>query len=201
MKTAPALVHRGLTTIPGKEEVMAKKIVLRNIPDCPGYKIGTDGSLWSYKKRGSFADESRHDSDLVLLSPKKSSNGYLVHNLRRPDETIWHAQLGRLVLLAFAGDPVRAEDETRHLNGNPTDNRLENLAWGTPKENAADRKRHGRDPIGSAHHNSKLTENEVRRIRQLHEEGSSLKALGQQFGIGKTTIHNVVRRHTWRHVA
>lgn len=48
----------------------------------------------------------------------------------------------RLVLLAFVG-PMPTGMQTRHLNGNATDNRLDNLAYGTPTENGADRKLHG----------------------------------------------------------
>lgn len=33
--------------------------------------------------------------------------------------------------------------QIRHLNGNKGDNRVENLAWGTAAENAADRDTHG----------------------------------------------------------
>jgi hypothetical protein len=46
-----------------------------------------------------------------------------------------------LVLNAFVG-PCPLGMETRHLNGKPYDNRLSNLCWGTPVENAADAIRH-----------------------------------------------------------
>ena len=49
----------------------------------------------------------------------------------------------RLVMAAFVG-PRPVGDHTRHLNGDPSDNRLENLAYGTPSENQMDRIRHGR---------------------------------------------------------
>ena len=48
----------------------------------------------------------------------------------------------QLVLEAFVGTmPDGAV--TRHLNGIPTDNRVENLAWGTHLENMRDTLRHG----------------------------------------------------------
>jgi len=47
-----------------------------------------------------------------------------------------------LVLEAF--DRSRPEGtQCRHLDGDPTNNRLDNLAWGTPSENTLDAVRHG----------------------------------------------------------
>lgn len=48
-----------------------------------------------------------------------------------------------LVLAAFDG-PRPDDLETRHLDGNPTNNRLSNLIYGTGTENQLDRVRHGR---------------------------------------------------------
>jgi hypothetical protein len=47
-------------------------------------------------------------------------------------------QVHKVVLLAFTG-PCPGGLQVRHLNGIPGDNRLENLAYGTPAENMADR--------------------------------------------------------------
>lgn len=49
----------------------------------------------------------------------------------------------RLVLEAFVGPCPGEGFMCRHLNGNPADNRVENLAWGTALENAQDVIRHG----------------------------------------------------------
>lgn len=46
-------------------------------------------------------------------------------------------------MLAFVGNRPQDMKHIRHLNGNPLDNRLDNLVYGTPSENAYDRVRHG----------------------------------------------------------
>lgn len=56
----------------------------------------------------------------------------------------------RLVMDAFVG-PQPLGMQTRHLNGNPADNRLENLTYGTPAENGADTIRHGRSGANTTH--------------------------------------------------
>jgi hypothetical protein len=48
----------------------------------------------------------------------------------------------KMVLAAFVG-PRPDGMVTRHLNGDPSDNRLENLTYGTPKENMHDMIVHG----------------------------------------------------------
>jgi hypothetical protein len=42
--------------------------------------------------------------------------------------------------------------ECRHRNGNPTDNRPENLAWGTPTQNALDKILHGTHHLAARTH-------------------------------------------------
>lgn len=48
----------------------------------------------------------------------------------------------RLVAEAFLGPPPFARALVRHLDGDPANNRVENLAWGTYGENLADLHRH-----------------------------------------------------------
>jgi hypothetical protein len=51
-------------------------------------------------------------------------------------------RIHRAVMLAFVG-PLPDGMVTRHLNGNPLDNRLANLEYGSPAENVQDAIGHG----------------------------------------------------------
>ena len=64
-------------------------------------------------------------------------------NLSRP--------IHALVLESFEG-PRPSGAEIRHLNGNPLDNRLSNLRYGTKSENMLDAVRHGTHPQASKTH-------------------------------------------------
>jgi hypothetical protein len=56
-----------------------------------------------------------------------------------------------LVATKFLPPRLSPQHQVRHLDGNPLNNHADNLAWGTAKENAADRERHGRTSRGSEH--------------------------------------------------
>jgi hypothetical protein len=65
--------------------------------------------------------------------------------------TVRYAYVHRLVLEAFVGQCPPGM-QCRHLNGDPSDNRLENLRWGTPSEDNYDRIRHGTHQHSSKTH-------------------------------------------------
>lgn len=84
------------------------------------------GALYTLRKKGK------------LLRPGRMPSGHLSVALGRGNSQCVH----RLVLLAFVG-PAPDKHECCHNNGNPADNRLENLRWGTRSENIKDAIRHG----------------------------------------------------------
>ncbi|WP_407641233.1 HNH endonuclease signature motif containing protein [Aurantiacibacter spongiae] len=57
----------------------------------------------------------------------------------------------RLVAREYLSPRPSPAHEVRHLDGDKTNNSVENLAWGTTKENAEDRERHGRTSRGQKH--------------------------------------------------
>jgi len=77
-----------------------------------------------------------------LLAPAvKSKYGHLGVTLCR-DNREHQVHVHVLVLEAFVGACPPGQ-ECRHINGDSSDNRLGNLAWGTRRQNSADRARHG----------------------------------------------------------
>jgi hypothetical protein len=76
-----------------------------------------------------------------ILSQFKTPRGHLNVALCR-DSTKMNRTAHQLVIEAFVG-PRPEGMECRHLNGDPADNRPENLMWGTASENTYDQVGHG----------------------------------------------------------
>lgn len=98
------------------------------------------------------------------------------------------------VLTAFVGSRP-AGCQGRHLNGDPGDNRIENLAWGTPKENAADREAHGRTARGAKMPHTRLSPEIAAVIRASGERGVALAA---RYGVTPSAISKVRRGKNYR---
>jgi hypothetical protein len=85
----------------------------------------------------------------------------------------------------------------------------DHLFLGTIKDNMIDRKKKGRHyfvthpenvPRGSTHPESKLTEEQVREIRQKRSAGSSLKSLASEYRVSIACISGITNRYNWLHV-
>lgn len=137
-----------------------------------------------------------------LMCPHADVNGYRSVMLRGYDPRV-KARLRRLhhvVLEAFVG-PCPAGHQTAHLDGHPENNRLDNLAWVTPKENASHKKIHGTENDGSRNGWSKLTEADVIEIRRLRVEGVPRAVLCERFGLTPDHLGKIATGEQWKHVA
>lgn len=105
-------------------------------------------------------------------------------------------QIHRAVLEAFVG-PCPSGMECRHLDGDARNNLLENLRWGTPRENREDQHRHGTSNRGERNRWSSLTAEQVREIRRLRGEGIYQKDVAKLFGVTRKAIHAIDRGKTW----
>ena len=103
----------------------------RDVPGSDGrYLVNDQGQVYSRWQRRP-------------LKGRRVGSGHVRVYLRLPEGPRGR-YVHQLVMEAFVG-PRPAGMDTRHLDGNPANNALANLAYGTPSENARDRRRHGTD--------------------------------------------------------
>jgi hypothetical protein len=92
-----------------------------------------------------------------------------------------------------------------HRCDNPPCCNPAHLFLGTLAENCADRHAKGRTHKGETASLHRLTEAQVREIRQIAAAGVqgfavSRSAIGRRYGVARATIDDVVNRVTWKHV-
>jgi hypothetical protein len=117
-----------------------------------------------------------------------------LHKLNCGKLTLVH----RLVAEAFILNTT-SEENVLHKNGNPKDNRVENLYWGSQKDNAEDRERH-RKAKNKLHHNCKFPEFIIKTIKFLYRNGIKKPQLSRWFGIKYTTICSICSDRSWKHI-
>lgn len=107
------------------------------------YEVTTEGRVFSidsnwrgYGKREIAQHLNSHGYPSVRMYVNGSRKRMLVH---------------ALVAKLYLSKRPSELHQIRHLDGNKTNNSVENLAWGTAKENADDRKVHGRTSSGVTH--------------------------------------------------
>lgn len=132
-----------------------------------------------------------------LLKLQVTEEGYVRVHLSGKNRRC--ASVHALVLTAFKG-PKPVNQVGRHMDNVRHNNTVENLQWGTQKENVADRIRHGTYYQGSRHPNSKLTESDVATIRALSESGLTNVAISKWFALTPSNIGQIVNRKAWKHV-
>lgn len=91
-----------------------------------------------------------------------------------------------------------------HTCDNPPCVNPRHLFLGTTRDNALDMMRKGRGRYetkrGSDNHLAKLTESQVRVIREDYRAGARQVDLAKQYGVTRQTIYGIVHRRTWRHL-
>jgi hypothetical protein len=90
----------------------------------------------------------------------------------------------------------------RHLDGNSLNNTLDNLKYGTVKENVEDAFRHtGNYAEGAKNGRAKLSESDVLAIRQRYALGEMASQIRKDYPhLAINSISNAARKITWAHI-
>ncbi len=146
----------------------------------------------------------------AILIPRPGNKGYLRVALCK-DGCPRDYRIHILVCRTFHGPPVQYINksgdvrwqEVRHLDGDDVNYASVNLCWGTSVENSDDSLMHGTRSRGEEHgllvrgekhHNSKLTEHEVREIKADHRPTI---AVAKDYGVSAAHIRLIKRGKTW----
>lgn len=162
---------------------------VRRLTGYPTYGVSSDGKVFSFS-RGQWRERKLY----------RDRDGYLRVTLYPAGQKPKNIGVHQLVLLAFHGPAPSPDCVCRHKNGNQSDNRAENLCWGTQKENKADSMRHGTYIYGERQWKSRLTDDTVIEALRLLGCGTSQQAVAARLGVTQTTISHVARGTTWKHV-
>lgn len=88
-----------------------------------------------------------------------------------------------------------------HSCDNPPCVNPAHLFVGTHQDNIADMVRKGRQCRGACSPNARLTEDDVRAIRERFAAGENYRALGAEFGIHPEYVYKLAARRNWAAVA
>lgn len=182
---------------------MTSKEVWKDIPGYEGrYQASSLGRIRSldhyseYVVRTTSADKHEtvrkhfHKGQVLRGYPISKGKGYL--QLRLSDPNGKHkARVHELIALTFLG-PKPPGAQIRHLNGDDSDNRIENLSYGTYTDNRID------DLKNNATRAAKLTVSDVLKIRDmLQTTDLPLPTIAKEFNVSPGCISNIAKGRTW----
>lgn len=110
-------------------------------------------------------------------------------------------QVHRVSAHLYLGFDLKSELAVCHKCDNPRCFNPDHLFIGTKGENSQDMTNKGRSTFGERNPAAKLTAAAIPQIRALAMSGVHPEVIGQQFGIARRTVSDIVRRIRWRHVA
>ena len=153
---------------------------MKTISKYPNYKITRDGKIWSIRSRR-----------WLKLQKCPSSGGYYRIQLGHKQPKEW---IHRLVLESYTGKCPEGM-ECRHLDSNPINNNLNNLAWGTKSENMID------NVYRQSSKNQKLSCQDVRMIIYTCRTGLFSKtSVAKMYNVSCSTINDILYKRSWKHI-
>lgn len=165
----------------------------KDIPEYEGcYQISDLGRVLSVARVTSDGKNIKER----FLTPRAQASGHLGVCLCRrgiPKQFRVHC----LVLLAFIG-PRPSGMEVRHLDGDPSNNQIWNLAYGTHSENARDTYAHGARRTGEGSHLAKISDAQAKKLLSLKGKVSSYAA-AREFGLSDGYVRRLWRGESRRH--
>ena len=148
------------------------------------YQISNTGKVRS-KKTGLF------------LKPMYNKKGYqYVHLFINKKKSVkWY--IHRLVGFHFIDNPLN-KPQINHIDGNPSNNNVDNLEWVTNEENQRHAILNNLHFQGELHKDSKFTNESIRLLPELINVGFSLREINELTGVAVQNIQKIINGKSWR---
>lgn|SRR5574343_155487 len=160
------------------------------------YSISTYGRVRSEDRYSRNTMKStRHVKERIL---KEKNNGYPYVILSNGDKRI-SAKIHRLVAMAFIQNTSKYNC-INHIDGNKSNNHVNNLEWCTHKQNMAHAVKTGLfNKKGESHPNSKLNDNIILAIKSLKGQYSH-RQISEMFGLDRRYVGYILSGQRWGHI-
>lgn len=142
------------------------------------YQVSNYGNVKSLRMWSSV--QKRYIQRERVLKPYASKSGYLQVGLK-VENTRKLGLVHRLVAEAFIQNPDNKR-EVNHINGNKSDNRVENLEWNTSQENTVHAYKNGLE----THYSRKIEQYDLQ--GNFIKEWDSIRSAGIGIGIADKNI-------------
>lgn len=172
-------------------------VVLKPIPGINTmYVAGDDGHIYSYSEARTNAKKPKP----FRLADVRNDNYFMV-SICKGGKKQRSYSIHELINLAFHGLKPEGKNVSRHLDGDWSNNKPDNICWGTYAENEADKRRHGRVALGEKQGIAKLTDEAVRIIRASIPYGLWNTAdAAKVFGVTPHHVSAIARGMGWKHI-
>lgn len=161
------------------------------------YRVGSDGSVWSYRRRKFIRGIGR------IWKWKRLKRGY-GGSKNYPTVRLYKNGIGkvflvhRLVLLAYRGKCPKGKEGRHYPDPSPDNCNLENLHWASKSRNQRDRIIHGTHNQGFKHGKSVLCPAALRYILR-NKNKYTCRHMSRVLGVSKNTVNRAANHITYRY--
>lgn len=170
--------------------------MVKQIDGYPAYRIYDSGIIESCWIWGPYYPGMKSKHKWRELPRRYKEDGYIPVQLSDGNGKIIRTHLHRLLAISFISPPPTKKSVVRHLDGNPRNNAISNLAWGSYKDNEDDKIAHG--TWNTRNGGAKLTPDQVIEIRLKCKNGEKQEDLSKEYGVSRPTITRIANKTIWR---